>query len=42
MYSPELLGLEVFVFLKALYDTTDQHIYKELTKDQETNTFLKE
>lgn len=25
-----------------MLDTTDQHIYKELTKGQETNTFFKE
>ena len=32
----------IFLFFKALYDTTDQYIYKELTKGQETNTFFKE
>lgn len=34
--------MELFIFLKALFETTDQHIYKEITKGQETNTFLKE
>ncbi|CAB4029781.1 DNA-directed RNA polymerase I subunit RPA2-like, partial [Paramuricea clavata] len=42
IYNKEQFFMPVMFILKALYDTTDQHIYKELTKDQETNTFLKD
>ncbi|XP_046846262.1 DNA-directed RNA polymerase I subunit RPA2-like [Xenia sp. Carnegie-2017] len=41
-YNKEQFFMPVMLILKALYDTTDLHIYKELTKGEETNIFLKD
>ncbi|XP_072029490.1 LOW QUALITY PROTEIN: DNA-directed RNA polymerase I subunit RPA2-like [Amphiura filiformis] len=38
-YQKEIFFIPLILILKALIDTTDQHIYKELLKGRENNTF---
>ncbi|XP_031556701.1 DNA-directed RNA polymerase I subunit RPA2-like [Actinia tenebrosa] len=41
-FQKELFYVPVVFILKALVNTTDQHIYKELIRGEEDNTFLKD